>query len=230
MKSSPIMTLILSGLAIVGTCSAALVTDSSGFTSPLVIDFSQYAVCTNAGGPGCAPPLDVGGLVGQVVNFTATAGINGGSAFNGNFGLLQNGIWDSGRNGYAELNGVTGFLRFDFASGPVSAVGAFMNYGTPGLGSAVIRVLGAGDTILESYDLSTDAPISTGPGSFDAGAFRGITRGSADIIAVEFLDALITVDDLTFSPSASAVPEPASALLLIVGLTAIGCLRRRRAQ
>ena len=53
--------------------------------------------------------------MGQVVSFTATAGINGGSAYNGGpFGLGNNGIWDSGRNGYAELNDYTGFLRFDF--------------------------------------------------------------------------------------------------------------------
>ena len=205
----------------VGPASAVLVTDTSGFGSSLVVNFSQYAGCTNFASPGCAAPLDVGGLVGRTVNFTGTSPVA--SVFNGGFGLGSNGSWNSGRNGYAGLNNGDGFLRFTFADGPVSAVGAFMNY-TPGLGGdPMIQALDAGGNLLEGYNLAFLAPIST-PGATDDGAFRGFVHGSADIAAIQFLNSFTVVDNLTFSP----VPEPATLLLVSTTAAGLGLARWRQ--
>jgi hypothetical protein len=135
-----------------GLSQATLITSSAAFQNPIVIDFSQYAGCS-FGGLGCSPPLNVGGLVGEVVNFTGTPGFLGASAYNALFGLDANGFWDNARNGFIGINngqGGTGiFARFTFAGGLVSSVGAFENYSPDNGGSPTIRVLDSNGNILE---------------------------------------------------------------------------------
>lgn len=64
---------------------------------------------------------------------------------------------------------------------PVHSVGAFMNYAPdPRHGPTYIDALDSSGNILESYEINSSAPISTSY-EVDAGAFRGITRGTADI-------------------------------------------------
>jgi hypothetical protein len=128
----------------------------------------------------------------------------------------------AGRNGYLGINNQQGgsaiFARFTFAT-PISAVGALLNY-CPDCGEPdpIIQVFGEAGNLLESYDLAILAPIGT-PNGFNAGAFRGIQRLSADIHAIEFIDGFQVVDDLTFS-AATAVPEPASLVISAVRLLA----------
>jgi hypothetical protein len=118
-------------------------------------------------------------------------------------------------------------MTFQFNSGPVSHVGAFVNYApdtyAPGTGTFLIQALDSNGNVLESYDITTLAPIST-PNQIDAGAFRGISRSTADIAAFRLLGALNLADNLTFSRAAvTTAPEPstfagaATGILMFVG-------------
>ena len=217
---------IVSALGWIGTASAALVTSSAGFPTPtVVIDFSAFAGCSPFGMAGCTPPETIA----PGVQFTGTSGFLGASGYDAAFSVGSNGSWDSGRNGYVGINDQMGgsgiFAKFTFAT-PVSAVGVFENYAPGGSWpDPILEVLDTFNTVLESYDLSIDAPIST-PNATDAGAFRGVQRAMADISAIEFIDGYQVVDDLTFS---SAVSEPASLALLGAGLLGLGLVRRKRA-
>ena len=213
-----------------GLSPATLITSSAGFQNPVVIDFSQYSGCSFAS-QGCAPPLNVGGLVGEVVTFTGTPGFLGASAYNAFFGLDANGFWDNARNGFIGINNGQGgagiFARFTFAAGLVSAVGAFENYSPGNGGTPLVRALGINGNILEQYDLSALAPIST-PGGLNQGTFRGILRPTPDIAAIEFSDGFQALDNLTFSHSSIAkIPEPSSLLLMLLGFI---CILRRFAN
>jgi hypothetical protein len=116
-------------------------------------------------------------------------------------------------------------IRIDLG-GLHSSVGGFMNY-APGHGVPVIAALAAdGSTVLESYDLSSAAPIST-PGGVDAGAFRGIVRGSADIRYFQFSGSYSAIHDITLDGVASSVPEPATIFLSTFALAGLAFVRRR---
>ncbi len=205
--------------------SATLVTDSSSFPAgSLVIDFSQFTGASQL--DGINGPVQVGGLVGADVVFTSTNGAGWLTNFNG-WGLVANGTWTAARNGYSGINGTADPMSFTFAS-PVSAVGGFMNYAVP-YGSVTFEVLGAGNVVLETYDLTSAGPIST-PSGTDAGAFRGIVRSSADIVALRITGGYALLDDLTFS---KATPIPTASrsglvvLCLLVALCGVTVLRLR---
>jgi hypothetical protein len=217
----PALALLLGG---VGQARATFVTDSSGFSSPQVIDFSQSGSFTFTPGP-----VLIGSPVGQNITWSSTDGYA--VIGNGGYGLGSNGIWDSGRNGYTGLNASVGDMTFSFNSGPVSAVGGFINY-APGVGpDLIITALAADGSVLESYDINQLAPIST-PGQYDAGAFRGIIRPTADIAAFRVSNEVAVLDNLTFSqPAPNAVPAPST--LAMLGTALFTCLgyfgwRRRK--
>jgi hypothetical protein len=139
------------------------------------------------------------------------------------FGLSGNGSWGD----FAWVGGLcwSGACTATIDLGGLySAVGGFMNYATS-YGGAYIRALATDMTVLEAYDLYTSAPIST-PGGFNDGAFRGISRGSADIRYFQIADSFLIMHDLTVS--GAAVPDTGSSLLLLgLGLAGIRALRRR---
>lgn len=138
--------------------------------------------------------------------------------------FADNGDWTDGKT-FAGVNAQPDNLifsmRFIFHDGPVNFVGGFMNY-TPDLErirfkEARISALDAEGNILESYDLMTDAPIST-PNMNNAGEYRGIQRAQVDIHAFELSNGVIAIDDLTFNrESNTVIPEPSSLFLFLFG-------------
>lgn len=223
-------------VAVAAVCAGAMVsaeaipvTSQAALGGPLtVIDFSQFDIGDYTFGVG---PTQVGGLVGEDVTFTATSAFGGFGG--GGYGLGGNGNWSDasgpgGRDGYAFTNVGDGSITFSFNSGPVSAVGGFINY-APGSGSepVTLEALGLGGIVLELFNLTNDAPIST-PGATDDGAFRGIVRATADIVAFRLSNQFVLIDDLSFvSGPRTAVPEPATTALLGLGLLGAGIARRR---
>lgn len=222
-KTTIALGVLASSLSAMST-QAALITSSASIPSPTVIDFSDKASQFTLG------PTQVGALVGRDVIFTAS-GPSGGFSFNG-YGLGDNGTWN---DSYAFIdNGNGSSIRFTFNDGPVSAIGGFVNYcifpndiGCSS-GDFFIRALDSSFNILEQYNISQLAPIST-PNGVNAGDFRGISRGSADIFAFELVGGVGVIDDLTFSARATtAVAEPESLALLGLGLVGLAAVRKRK--
>ena len=202
--------------------NATLITSASDIGgAPTVIDFSDHPIQEITLGP-----TQVGNLVGQNVIFTATNSFDVAGFSAGLYGLGTNGTWGSPQS-FAWVNpGAVATMRFTFLDGPVSDVGAFMNYCTnlpfsgPGCGTdgVVLSALGSSLEVLETYRLDTAAPIDT-PDARNAGAFRGISRSTADIFAFEFSGGGV-LDDLSFVRPVpqGQVPEPSSLALLALSL------------
>ncbi len=224
-----------------GPAQAGLITSSSGFTSPTVVDFSQFS--TTQFLKTTVPVVEVG-PAGDSISFTSSNDPSGGGAFvgpNGHYSFgtsgSGNGVWNgskSGTNmfGITGLNTTTGTITFTFNNGPVAQVGGFINY-EPGLANDVYitALLVGGGT--ETYDITTLAPISTGPTSTNAGAFRGISDNTNDIVAFQLSNSFVGLDNLTYTRlggSSPAAPEPSSLILGAVacaGLQAYRLARRK---
>jgi len=138
------------------------------------------------------------------------------------FGLSSNGSWNNFAwvGGYCGSDSCTATIDL---GGSFSSVGGFMNYATPGYGSAVISAIAAdGVTVLESYALDIQAPIATS-GTND-GAFRGIARSGSDIAFFRLSGSYLIAHDITIA----AVPEPETYAMLLAGLGVMGAVARRR--
>ncbi len=221
----------LSLVLIAGMTSPAFAAPATDNILPgpsLLIDFSQFD------GTFCPPPnvdsgdycrglgpIQVGTLVSEDVEWSATnpASFLG----NGGYGLSANGNWDSGRNGYSGTDAGDATIRFDFAE-PVCAVVGFVNY-APGIGEPfTMTALDGSDGILEIFDISNDAPIST-PSATNDGDFRGFVRNTDDIAALELSGEFDVLDDLTFTrcdtPVAGELMSLDNSALLIAGLSSM---------
>lgn len=211
---------------------AALVTSNS-ISNPLVIDFQSLGVVSGVSGP-----IQIGGDVGVDVAVEASNGQNEIYINESSWGLVVNGEWSSPQTYVStEIRDTTEGILFSFNDGPVSEVGAFMNYivGLQPNQDLVITALDSNMNILESYNITNTADIST-PGGTNQGAFRGIVRPTADIAYFQVAGEGPVVDDLTFSWSgnnpqggAKAVPTMSTygLALTFLGLLFVASRRLR---
>jgi len=210
---SIVFTIAISVLMGTQNAFANTTTDAGDIPGPSqTVDFSQFAGVFDCSGALIGPnsfcfttgPVQIGVLVFEDIDWSSTS--SGSVIGNADYGLGSNGEWDSGRDGYVGTNtgANTVVMRFDFNDGAVCAVGGFVNY-SPGVGDPfTITALDNGNAVLETFDVSTNAPITT-PGATNDGAFRGIVRASNDIAAIELTGEFDVLDDLKFSRNCGVV-------------------------
>ena len=176
-------------------------------------------------------PVQVGSEIGEDIVWNSS-NPRAVANFTGYYGLGGNGFWqrDNG-DGFIGVNRDDAAMLLKFNSGMVGEVGGFINYG-PEIGwDAIIEAYDDNGTLLESYDLPYDAPIST-PGEQNGGAFRGIKRPTDDIRYLLFYGAYLVADDVVFHRTGVTpdVPEPGALLtgVSLLGMTGLALRRRAR--
>jgi hypothetical protein len=230
------------------SAQAALDTSDGDYTGPFIDLASRVDLCACGVPSGQAQidanygytfgPVDLPGMVFTRSQSDTNSGL-GAVLGQGEYGLTGNGGFGAGAV-YAGLDGWGGYMDFTLTGAPVSEFGAYVNYAVGGAGEGeevggnpYIAALGADGSVLESWDLSVWAPVST-PGGFNEFAFRGISRDSADIFGLRFGNGYIIAAGTatgalppTDGPVAP-VPEPSTYALMLVGLGAMAVVARRR--
>jgi hypothetical protein len=188
-----------------------------------VITFSPYDGVTAAGVPALAS-TDVGaaeGLESVLLSFDDSSSERILGAVSTSLG--SNGSWPVD-GAFAGLNAPSGNMSFHFSRG-MNFVGGFVNYDPNAYDGTVT---------LTALDVHGDG-LETQPVEFNfgdagltgQGKFLGFQRDAADIWGYTLSSGKLVVDNLTFGTVTSAVPEPASVVLLLAGLGALA-LRRQR--
>ncbi len=217
MKKRVLAAIVLAGFS---QCAEAATVTTNNFVDPASYGFDVRS------SPHTPGPVTF--AIGDVIATYTSSYYSSVIGYDGIYGLGDNNYW-VGRGGYAGVNTSSDTLRFTFDKA-VAAVGGFVNYSPSRFGDAVLRIFGAGNTLLETFNLTTDAPVST-PLEVNGGAFRGFTRENADIFAFEVSGAFAVIDDLTISGisnTPATVPLPASMPLLASTVGGLALLRRRR--
>jgi hypothetical protein len=142
----------------------------------------------------------------------------------GGYGLGGNGSF-GGSATYIGVDSGGGYAQITFASEQTQFYG-YWNY-APGFGdNATLSTLDASNNVLQSFDLTVLAPIST-PGGFNAFQFRGID-GTDKFSGIRFGGNYILLAATADGGAVGGVPEPASWAMLIAGFGLVGAAARRR--
>lgn len=210
-------------LAVTANANAASIQAPSATFAGTVIDFNNFdgylLPQINAGQ--LITTLNLGG--GVILNTTAFT-VVGQNAFD----LGQNGLWsvigNSNRDGNflsTSFVGNSGSITFSFSSG-MQKVGIFANQSqVAGMSNSFqVVALGQNGNILETFTSSIDTDVD----GYDEGMFVGFQRASADIFSFTVIGGSFVVDNLTIS----AVPEPETFALMLLGVGAVGAVARRR--
>jgi hypothetical protein len=150
--------------------------------------------------------------------------------YNGGYGFITNGTWDSGLPMIGS-DGATSGMRIDFAA-PVAGVGAYMNY-APGQGNpAVISIFDSANTLLESYTLSflvdtSQVGLNTTRAGNNLGEFHGFLQSASNISYMTFSGSYIGAANLE-TVAVGAVPEPETYALMMAGLGVMAFVARKR--
>jgi hypothetical protein len=206
------MLAVLSVALAAPAAAASLLTTSAGYTGPTLVLPSDPFV--NSVGP-----IALAG--GITLTSTSEFSVIG----TGSYGLDVNGFTNAtpiiGTNDGASV--VT--LTFDTA---VASFGGGFNYAVQ-LGGSVygnpptIAAFDESNNLIASYDLFALAPIST-PGVTDVFQFRGIDGRGSLIKSFTLSGSFIVMSGI----AGSAVPEPATWVMLITGFALVGAAARRR--
>ena len=201
------------------SATTTLLTSDAGYTGP-DLDLTGF---DNGSYNFTFGPIAVGSFTFTSVNGGGNSGL-GSVVGQGFYGLGSNGMFgndavyigvDSG-TGYAQLLGTI----------PYRQIGFYFNY-APGDGDdPVISTLTATGTVISSYNLATDAPIST-PGGVNQFRFRGVSDDTNDIYGLRFGGSYLLAAG-TPTGVIGGVPEPGAWALMITGFGMAGSILRRR--
>lgn len=204
MKTSLFAAAVLAAASVSAQAAAISAPVNSLFTNAVVIDFESFDGLVNTTGSVS---------LGQGVTFSGATDAELSPATRD---LGDNGAWTFGLNGFV-ASGSDNALTFTFDS-LQHGVGAFVSHN--GGASVLVEALGVGNSVLESYSVSFAA--ADGMYAYDQGIYVGFSRGLTDIKALRISGAGAVADDV------SAVPEPESYALGLVGLGLVGAIARRR--
>jgi hypothetical protein len=209
-------------LAVSVTAQAAPIQSASATFTGTLTDFNDFDGFI-------LPQIEAGNLItsldlGNGISLTTTPfSVVGQNAFD----LGQNGLWTVIGNSNRDGNFVsTGFLgnngqvTFNF-SVAMQKVGIFANQSqiTGVNNSLVVLAYDINGNVLESFSSTIDTDVD----GYDEGMFIGFERASADIYGFGLSDGTFVVDNLV-----TAVPEPETYAMLLIGLGAVGAVARRR--
>lgn len=205
MKTQLFAAAVLAAASVSAQAAAISAPLSSLFTNAVVIDFSDFDGLSNTTGSVS---------LGQGVTFSGATDAELGAS---NRDLGSNGTWNYDLEGFV-ASGTGGEMTFSFDS-LQHGVGAFVSH--YGGDSVLVEALGMGGTVLESYVQGFTASDMF---SSNEGAYVGFSRGLADIKALRITGAGAVADNV------SAVPEPESYALSLLGLGVVAAIARRRKQ
>ena len=204
-----------------GATASTLITTPGAYTGP-TLNLSAFS---NGSYNFTFGPVSVG----AGLTFTAAPGGGGNS---GSGSVVGQGSYGLGGNGgfgnpatYIGVDSGTGFAQIMFSAAQTQFY-AFWNY-APGVGNnATLSTLDIGGNVLQSFDLTVLAPIST-PSGFNQFAFRGID-GNDQFHGIRFGGNYILLAATADGGAVGGVPEPASWAMLIAGFGLTGAAMRRR--